>query len=62
MGDQRFPAGWHDRRVREVLAELRAWTGDESVAADEAAAESEGQHGLYQAAVPIDTIYRRFLL
>ena len=44
MSEQRFPAGWDERRVRELLAELDARTEEEWVAADEAAAaESEDQ-------------------
>ncbi len=44
MSEQRFPAGWDESRVRELLAELDARTEEEWVAADEAAAtESEDQ-------------------
>jgi hypothetical protein len=44
MSEQRFPAGWDERRVRDLLAELDARTEEEWVAADEAAAaESEDQ-------------------
>lgn len=44
MSEQRFPAGWDEPRVRELLAELDARTEEEWVAADEAAAaESEDQ-------------------
>ena len=44
MSEQRFPAGWDERRVRELLAELDARTEEEWVAADEAAAaENEDQ-------------------
>ena len=37
MSEQRFPAGWDERRVRELLAELDARTEEEWVAADESA-------------------------
>jgi hypothetical protein len=44
MSEQRFPAGWDEKRVRELLAELEARTEEEWVAADEAAAaESDDQ-------------------
>jgi hypothetical protein len=44
MSEQRFPAGWDERRVRDLLAELDSRTEEEWVAADEAAAaESEDQ-------------------
>jgi len=44
MSEQRFPAGWDARRVRDLLAELDAKTEEERIAADEAAAaESEDQ-------------------
>jgi hypothetical protein len=42
MSEQRFPVGWDERRVRDLLAELDARTEAEWVAADEAAA-SEGE-------------------
>ncbi len=41
MSEQKFPAGWDERRVRDLLAELDHRTDEEWVAADEAAA-SEG--------------------
>lgn len=44
MNEQRFPAGWDDRRVQKLLAELDARTHGEWAAADEAgAAEGGGQ-------------------
>jgi hypothetical protein len=38
MTKQRFPVGWDERRVRELIAELDARTEEEWIAADEAAA------------------------
>ncbi|MFO0950834.1 MAG: hypothetical protein U0835_06695 [Isosphaeraceae bacterium] len=38
MNEQRFPAGWDERRVQNLLAELDARTEEEWIAADEAAA------------------------
>lgn len=44
MSEQRFPAGWDEQRVRDLLAELDARTEEEWIAADEAAAaESDDQ-------------------
>ena len=44
MNEQKFPAGWDEKRVQRLLAELDARTDDEWVAADEAAAaESDEQ-------------------
>ena len=44
MSEQKFPAGWDERRVRDLLAELDARTEEEWIAADEAAAvEGEDQ-------------------
>jgi len=41
MSEQKFPAGWDERRVCELLAELDARTEEEWVAADEAAASED---------------------
>lgn len=38
MSEQRFPKGWDEQRVRDLLAELDARSEDEWIAADEAAA------------------------
>ena len=44
MSEQRLPAGWDERRVRDLLAELDSRTEEEWIAADEeAAAESDDQ-------------------
>ena len=44
MNEHRFPAGWDERRVRDLIAELDARTEEEWIAADEAAAaESDDQ-------------------
>ena len=42
MTEQRFPAGWDEQRVKNLLAELDTRTEEEWVAADEAAA-AEGE-------------------
>lgn len=42
MSDQRFPPGWDEERVRQVLAHYEDQTEDEQFAEIEAARESEG--------------------
>ena len=43
MRQSKFPPGWDEQRVREVLAHYEAQSEDEAVAEDEAALESPGQ-------------------
>ena len=43
MKQSKFPPGWDEQRVREVLAHYEAQSEDEAVAEDEAAFESPGQ-------------------
>ncbi|HQQ00636.1 MAG TPA: hypothetical protein PLY86_19455 [bacterium] len=43
MTDNRFPPGWNEKRVRDVLAHYEAQTEDEAVAEDEAAFEDKDQ-------------------
>jgi hypothetical protein len=38
MKKQRFPKGWDEQRVKQLIAELDARTDEEWIAADEAAA------------------------
>jgi len=38
MNEQRFPTGWDETRVQQLLSELDARTDEEWVVADEAAA------------------------
>jgi hypothetical protein len=42
MNEQKFPKGWDEQRVKGLIAELDARTDEEWIAADEAAATSEG--------------------
>lgn len=42
MIEQRFPKGWDEQRVQQLIAELDARTDEEWIAADEAAAANEG--------------------
>ena len=43
MRQSKFPPGWDEQRVREVLAHYEAQSEDEAVAEDEAVLESPGQ-------------------
>lgn len=44
MSKPKFPAGWDERRVQDLLVELDARTEEEWIAADESAAtESDDQ-------------------
>lgn len=44
MNEQRFPKGWDERRVKQLIAELDARSDEEWIAADEAAvADGEDQ-------------------
>jgi hypothetical protein len=42
MSEQRFPRGWDEERVKEVLAHYEGQTEDEQFAEIEAAREAEG--------------------
>jgi len=42
MTEQKFPSGWDEQRVREVLAHYEGQTEDEQFAEIEAAREAEG--------------------
>ncbi len=42
MSEQRYPPGWDEDRVRQVLAHYEAQTEDEQFAEIEAAREAEG--------------------
>ena len=43
MGQQRFPLGWDEKKVRTVLGHYEEQTEDEAVAEDEAAFEDRDQ-------------------
>jgi len=43
MNAQKFPAGWNQERVSQLIAELDSRSDEEWAAADEAAA-TEGEH------------------
>ncbi|MBX9758539.1 MAG: hypothetical protein K2Y29_07145 [Beijerinckiaceae bacterium] len=42
MNDQRYPPGWDEKRVQEVLAHYEDQTEDEQFAEIEAARETDG--------------------
>jgi len=42
MNEQRFPKGWDEQRVKQLIAELDARTDEEWIAADEAAGADVG--------------------
>ena len=43
MRQSKFPKGWDEERVRQVLAHYEEFTEEEAVAEDEAAHEDPGQ-------------------
>ncbi len=43
MKQNKFPAGWDEKRVRRVLAHYEKQTEEESVAEDEAAFQDQSQ-------------------
>lgn len=53
MNEQRFPKGWDEERVKQLIAELDARTDQEWIAADEAAREAEG---ITMMAVPTELV------
>ena len=53
MNEQRFPKGWDEERVKNLIAELDARTDEEWVAADEAAHEAES---ITMMAVPTELV------
>jgi hypothetical protein len=43
MKQSRFPPGWDEKRVNDVIAHYESQTEEEAVAEDEAASEAAGQ-------------------
>ncbi len=43
MRQSKFPSGWDEKRVKEVMAHYESQTEEEAVAEDEAAFEASGQ-------------------
>jgi hypothetical protein len=61
MIEQRFPPGWDEQRVKRLLAELDSRTGDEWVAADEAAAAEQDDQAVVTVPVGLLPEIRRLL-
>jgi hypothetical protein len=53
MREQKFPPGWDENRVREVLAHYECQSEDEQFVAIEAALETEG---ITMMAIPTDLV------
>jgi len=53
MSRSRFPAGWNEQRVRELLEHYEAQSDEEAVAEDEAAFESITHTAME---VPVDLV------
>ncbi len=61
MTEQRFPKGWDEQRVRQLLAELDSRTEEEWVAADEAAASEQDDQAVVTVPVELLPEIRRLL-
>ena len=61
MTEQRFPAGWDENRVQELLADLDSRTEEEWVAADEAAASEQDDQAVVTVPVELLPEIRRLL-
>ena len=61
MTEQRFPKGWDEQRVKQLLAELDARTDEEWIAADEAAAEAAGDQAVITVPTALLPEIRRLL-
>jgi hypothetical protein len=61
MNQQKFPKGWNERRVQELIAELDARTDEEWIAADEAAAAEGGDQAVVTVPIALLPEIRRLL-
>jgi hypothetical protein len=61
MNEQRFPPGWDEQRVKQLLAELDARTDEEWIAADEAAATEGGDQAVITVPTALLPAIRRLL-
>lgn len=61
MNEQRFPKGWDEQRVKQLLAELDARTDEEWIAADEAAAADGGDQAVITVPAALLPEIRRLL-
>ena len=61
MNEQRFPKGWDEQRVKQLIAELDARTDEEWLAADEAAATDGGDQAVITVPAALLPEIRRLL-
>jgi hypothetical protein len=61
MTEQRFPKGWDQQRVQQLLAELDHRTEEEWAAADEAAASEQDDQAVVTVPVGLLPEIRRLL-
>ena len=61
MIEQRYPAGWDEKRVQRLLADLDSRTEEEWVAADEAAALEQDDQAVVTVPVGLLPEIRRLL-
>ncbi len=61
MIEQRFPEGWDEKRVQQLLAELDSRTEEEWVASDETAASEQGDQAVVTVPVGLLPEIRRLL-
>jgi len=61
MKKQKFPKGWDEKRVKELIAELDARTDEEWIAADEAAAADGGDQAVITVPASLLPEIRRLL-
>lgn len=61
MIGQRFPKGWDEKRVQQLLAELDSRTEEEWVASDEAAASEQDDQAVVTVPVGLLPEIRRLL-
>jgi hypothetical protein len=61
MNEQRFPKGWDEQRVKDLIAELDARTEEEWVAADEVVAADGGEQAVITVPTALLPEIRRLL-
>ena len=61
MKKQRFPKGWDEKRVQQLIAELDARTDEEWIAADEAAAAQDNEQAVITVPTSLLPEIRRLL-
>ncbi|HEY2828244.1 MAG TPA: hypothetical protein VGJ04_11655 [Pirellulales bacterium] len=61
MKDQKFPAGWDETRVKQLLAELDSRSDDDWIVADEAAANANNDQSVVTVPTSLLPEIRRLL-